>query len=348
LCLSALDLGPVLDDHYHRVMLQGHPQLGDPKPITDLFAFGDASASPASLVPWWAGDDLRFRFFRPLASLSLALDHALWPEDWAWRHAQSLLWLGLAVGAAAALYRRLAPGSAVAGLAALLFAVDDAHAAPALWLANRSALMSLFFSILAVAAHHRHRCDGWRPGAWATPFAVALAVLCGESGLAAGAYLLAYALVLDRGPLRARLLALAPSASVGVLWATVYLLGGYGTSGSVIYVDPAGEPLRFLAAVADRAPKLLLGQFGFPPPDVFAFLSEEAGRAGSAAALVFSIGFAALAWRSVKRRRAARFFALGLVMALLPVCATLPSGRLLGPVSVGGSFVLATVLVDLW
>lgn len=348
LCLPGLGLGPMLDDHYHRVMLEGHPQLGEPKPITDLFAFGEASASPVSLVPWWAADDLRFRFFRPLASLSHALDYTLWPDTWAAMHAQSLLWLGLVVFAAAALYRRLAPGSAVAAMAALLFAVDDAHAAPALWLANRSALMSLFFGILAVTFHHRSRRDEWGAGRWAAPLALALAMLCGESGLAGGAYLLAYALVLDRGRLRERLGALVPCTVVGVAWALHYRLGGYGTVGSALYVDPAAEPLRFAALLVDRLPKLILGQFGFPPPDVFVFLSEGAGRIGSGLALLASVGLAVLAWRMLNRQASVRFFALGLLLSALPLCATLPSSRLLAPVSLGGSFVLAALLVDLW
>ncbi len=61
------------------------------------------------------------------------------PESRRNRLIHSLLWFALAVALVATLYRRVHGASAVAGLAGLLFAVEDAHA----WLANRNALVCL-------------------------------------------------------------------------------------------------------------------------------------------------------------------------------------------------------------
>ncbi len=63
------------------------------------------------------------------------IDYQLWPDSPLLMHAHSLIWLGLAAATAAFLYRRFEP-SATAGLAVLLFAIDDAHIMPAMWLAN--------------------------------------------------------------------------------------------------------------------------------------------------------------------------------------------------------------------
>ena len=54
------------------------------------------------------------------------------------------------VGALAALYRRLMGATAAAGLAALFYAIDDAHGPPVAFLANRNAMMATLFGVLAV------------------------------------------------------------------------------------------------------------------------------------------------------------------------------------------------------
>jgi len=76
-------------------------------------------------------------------------------------HLQSLLWFAGAVVAAAVFYRRLLLPVWVAGLAALLFAIDDAHGMPAVWLANRNASIGVFFGLVALIAHDGWRRDGW-------------------------------------------------------------------------------------------------------------------------------------------------------------------------------------------
>ncbi len=79
-------------------------------------------------------------------------------------HLHSLLWLGALVVAAALLYRRILGPTWVAGLAALLYAVDDAHAAPAAYIANRNALIATCFGVLCLLCFARSRQEGWRPG----------------------------------------------------------------------------------------------------------------------------------------------------------------------------------------
>ena len=66
---------------------------------------------------------------------------------------------------AAVLYRRLFGREGrgalwAAGLAALLYALDDAHSLSTAYLANRNALLATFFGLLSLYCHVRWRDDG--------------------------------------------------------------------------------------------------------------------------------------------------------------------------------------------
>jgi hypothetical protein len=140
LASPALWAGLELDDYRHRETL-----LGSSTSLIELFAFQSGNGpQPIELidvgaVPWWTHPRLRIVFFRPIAALTHWLDYRVWPNLPALMHAQSLLWFAACVAVAARAYRRFQGPTWVAGLAALMFAVDDAHANPAGWIANRNA-----------------------------------------------------------------------------------------------------------------------------------------------------------------------------------------------------------------
>lgn len=354
LSLPALGLGFQLDDHYLRLALSRPPQ--DPawaRPASDVFAFfkGDPAftrqARDHASVPWWTAEELRLAFWRPLSGLTHGLDFSLWPASPAAMHAHSLLWLGACVAAAAVFYRRLELPPAAAGLAGLLFALDDGHGTPAAWIANRNALVASFFALLGLLAHHRWRAEGWRPGALLAPLCLALGLLGGEMALATGGYLLGYALFVDRGTWRARLATLLPGAVVGLGWALLYRGLGYGTRHSVLYVDPLGSPLEFAGALAERGPILFFGQWALPA-DLHGALSPAARQVLWLAACGLVAGVAALLWPLLRRERTARFLAAGLLLSLVPAAATFPSSRLLFLASLGGAGLLAQWLVAAW
>lgn len=346
LASPAIGIGLVLDDYFHQASLLALPQLPElTRTPFELFAFvGDAWAVNSGTLPWWASPELRVAFFRPLTGITHALDLSLWRDQPHWMHVHSLLWLAASVVAAAHLYRRLSwPSRApwVAGLAGLGFAVDDAHAAPAAWIANRNATVAAVFAIASILVYDRWRRDGWRAGMWLAPLFLGLGLLGGESAVGGGAYLLSYALFIDRGSLRKRLLAIAPPAAVGVVWWVAYKALGHGTSNSAFYIDPAGDPLRFCFAVLERAPLLLMGQLGFPPSDMSGVASHQVARGLWLFAVVGLTVIAALVWPLLRRERAARFWALGMVLSLLPGCATFPSDRLLVMPGLGGMALIA-------
>jgi hypothetical protein len=164
LALPALRVGLIGDDYFHRTILLHRGELATyMNPFTDLFAFiknGEVAERMRELgyLPWWSDPNIKVSLFRPLTALTHMLDYALWPDNFALQHLQSLAWFGAGVALVAALYRMVPGTSAVAALlAGLLFAVDDSHTFPAGWIANRNALLCLVFGVLTLLAHLRWR-----------------------------------------------------------------------------------------------------------------------------------------------------------------------------------------------
>jgi len=341
LCTPSLWLGLQNDDHVLRLVLSDPPL--DPEwtrsPV-DAFTFVNddeeliRSAVETCRLPWWTHPRLRLAFLRPVTSITHWIDFRVWP-DLPWlMHLQSLLWFAGAVIAAAVFYRRLLLPVWVAGLAGLLFALDDAHGMPAVWLANRNASIGVIFGLVALIAHDRWRRDGWRPGAFLAPLALLLGLLAGEIALAAGGYLLAYALFLDTGTLRSRLASLAPGGIVGLAWWVTYRVMDYGAAGSGVYIDPGASPILFAQAMLERAPMLLFGQWALPS-GLYLMLSQRAAHILWLVAVALIAVIAGLLLPLLKRDRVARFFALGMILSLLPACATFP-GAVPGVCSAAG------------
>ena len=155
----------------------------------------------------------------------------------------------------------------MAGLAVVLFALDDAHAMAATWIANRNALIATTLGLLSLIAHHRWRRDGWRWGGFASGVCLGLALLAGEMAVGAVAYLGAWALTMEDGRLRRRFVSLLPSAVTVLAWASYYRLSNLGAHGSGLYLDPADGPAAFVAAILERAPILMMGQWSPLPAE---------------------------------------------------------------------------------
>jgi hypothetical protein len=135
------------------------------------------------------------------------------------------------------------------------------------------------------------------------------------------AYLAAYVLVLDEGPLIKRLQRVAPHVGVFGVWALIYRLGGFGAQGNGFYLDPVGAPLTFLAGLMDRVPLLVLGQWTPIPAAmglVYAPGSPDAVRVRIESLLVVAV-LIVLFFPLVRRDRVTRFFAVGMTLSLVPI-----------------------------
>lgn len=356
--LPSLSVGWVLDDHLVRLRIQAalndapSPMPVYPGTLWDVFAFAPtAPADKARIIEdgglvWTTDPRIEFRFFRPLSALTHVVDNLLWPESAALAHLHSLAWLALLFGAVLVLYRRVQHQAWVAGLGLLLYALDDARAASASWISNRNALIAVFFGVLALIAHDCARRDGWRPGRLLAPLAFAVALLAGELGVATLGYLLAHALTLDRAPLRARLLALAPYLLVLVAWAVPYALMGYGVRHSAFYVDPGADPLHFAAAVVTNAPTLLAAQLSGLWSDVCILLPDRALTFIGLGAAIYLLLFLDTARRVVGRSAEARFWGLGALLAAVPSASVVPMDRNLSFIGLGVMGLLACFLAQ--
>jgi hypothetical protein len=262
-------------------------------------------------------------------------------------HLENILWYGVLVLLVSKFYLRVLGPGWVAGLAMVLYAVDDAHGIAVGWISNRNGLIAGVLGVLCLLAHDRWRRDGWRPGLWVSPLLLGCAFMAGESSIAVCAYLAAYALFLEQRSWRRRALSLVGYALVVVVWRIVYTGLGYGVAGTDLYVDPVKEPFVFLVALLERLPVLLLGQFALPPSELWILVSDQ-GRV-----LLTVIGVAVISVILVltlpvlKRNAEMRFFSLGALLATVPICAAYPFDRLLIFVGIGAMPLVAGFLAYL-
>jgi hypothetical protein len=347
---SSLLMGFYLDDFVGRYI---YSQLDGARRLYDLYAggYGLANGNPADnhwqieagWAPWWIHDQLLIRLYRPLGELSHWLDSRLWPHAAVPQHLHSLFWLALLVLAVTRMYRVLL-GSIVGGLAALLFALDHTHGFVVGYICNRHALITAMLGVLALAEHVRaEECSGAQRlrRKLVAAGAYFFAMMSGESTIAIGGYLFAYALFAQRGSLATRALSFAPYALITLGWRVAYNVAGYGASGSGLYVDPVRQPLAFLAAFVERAPVLILGQFLMPPSEIYVVSGALVSGLIFGAALIFlvALGFALVPL--LRTDRLARFWAVGALLSLVPAASTYPHNRQLLFTSLGAMALIA-------
>ncbi len=355
---SSLWGGWIGDDDHHRLRLIGSKDLpelsGEPM---KMFIFADGNPEHTQRLmdigvwPWWTMPTLKVAFMRPLSVITHWLDYKLWPESPAMMHAHNLAWFaGLAI-AVTFLYRRMHGLTVVAGLAALLYVIDDARGMPVGFIANRNAILAAFFGVMAIIAH-----DRWRRGsdvrfAFVAPLLLLASLLSAEAGIGTIAYLFAHAVFFERGPLMdrgslmRRAAVLMPYALVVVGWRVAWTMLDYGIYGIGLYVDPVSEPIRFTVAVMNRVSVLLLSQFFFPPSAAYIVAMGFGYRYHfviGAAIIVIALGVAIA--RRIRWDATTRFWTLGMLLAVLPICATFPSDRMLFFVGLGAFALIAKCL----
>lgn len=353
LTLPGLWLGWQTDDHLHRATLTDEfPSMSDARrSFPDMFAFvkdglvTEGGAIDRGELPWWTPQNFKIAFYRPTTGLTHWIDYQLWPHTPALMHVQSIAWYALTIALATVLFRRLSITPLVAGLAALIYAVSDAHGLPAVWLANRNAVLATCFGICAMLAYDRWRRDAWKPGAILAPIALLVSVLANEGAIAVGAYLVAYALFIDPNRTWRRFTALVPCTLIGVAWWAAYRAGGYGSIGSGVYIDPVSEWDKFLPALIQRAPVLFYGLFSVPPSDAHILMSQPALQVFWAIGLVVMAIIAIQMACHFRTNPVMRFATVGMLLSLIPVSATFPSDRLLMFAGIGAALIIAQLMV---
>lgn len=302
LVLPSLGGGLVADDWFHRAHLDERSTLIPPHrgPLFDMFDFFPrdpavrAKLLEDGVLPWWFSPNAYGGFFRPVAAATHAFDWLVVGNVPWLHHAHSLVWMFVCVLVVGALFREWLGIGRVAALATLFFALDDAHAWPAAWLANRNALIAMTFGAGAAWANLRARRFSHR---WPVLPAVllALALLSAEAGTATVLLMLALEIGYTE-PWRQRIWRWTPLALTSLVWAITWKSLGYGIQGSGLYVDPLRTPLRFLAVAPERLGALSAAAWGNVPVDFWVFLTPPVALplgialGAATAAIVWFIG----------------------------------------------------------
>ena len=341
----------VFDDHLQALMRTPEgPVPGVPYAPFDLFAFArpgplnDVLIDRGLLLPWWTDPQLLVAFFRPLSSLTHVIDGWLWPGSVRMMHLHSVAWYALLLGVVSAVYRRFVQPAWLAGLAFLLYAIDDTHGATVSWIANRNALIASAFGLLALLFHDRWRREGTSRAAALAIGSFAAGLLAGEAAIGACAYIAAHALFIDRADPRSRALSFVPYASIVVAWRAAYQWLGYGARGSDAYLDPGREPGAFLARLPERIALLLQGQLGAFSADLWFWSPSEVTPTLVAAAFATAAVVMVLFFPLLKTDAVARFWAAGAIGAMIPSASSIPGDRLLVLPGVGVMALLALAL----
>jgi hypothetical protein len=299
------------------------------------------------IIPWWSAEGLKISFWRPLAELTHRLDYKLWPDSLFAMHVHSLLWLGILIIVVSLFYRRFIGPVWTAGLAALIYAMDDIHAWPSAWLANRYVLFCAVFGVLAIYMHDRWRRDNWRAGAYLGPGFLALGLLSGEAGIGACAYLIAYALFLDKEGLKKGIISILPYGVIALAYIAGYKAMGFGTYGTGIYIDPTAEPARFLSAAIERVPILLFGLWSGVEPSMSMFFSADKAKTFFHIATIFVIIISIAIIPLLRGNKLAKFWATGMLLSLLPVITISPASRLMLFTALG-AYGLIALFITSW
>jgi hypothetical protein len=353
LALPGLTSPLLQDDVVHRAMLHGKLPGLEWRPH-ELYDFIGAPSRQAGrlrevgFVPWFASDELRIRFFRPLSSLVTAADAVAFGERTWLSRLHSLIWFFGVLGLVAALHHRFLPAR-TAGLATVLYAIAFGHLMPVSWIAARYALISSAFALLSVWCHLRSREDDWRPGYWLAPVALASALLAGEIALGAVALIGAWELLARRDAIRRRVAALAPGLVLVVAYLLAYVAMDYGVGGSAAYVAPSAD-LQTLMRLGRHA-FILAGELvAATPSDAFGSAepaSQTVAALWGAVTIAAAWGVVRLAWPDVdpRERLALRWMPVAAAGALLPGTFAIVGGRVLTLALAPATAVMAVVFV---
>lgn len=355
LAAPSLWVGLVLDDFAHRAAFLGTSQVsGFMVNPWLMFTFTDGNpehtqaARETGFFPWWTSDTILLNFWRPVTAFTHLIDYTLWPNLPVLMHLQNLFWFFATILLVSRLYQRIGVSALTAGLAGLIFVLDESHGLPVAWVANRNAMLALFWGMLCLLCHIRWRDSRRRLWLAAAVLALMVSVHCNEGGIATTGYLFAFALFMEKGNWRGRIVALAPYAVAVIVWRLYYQAMGFGVMGSPTYVDPGTSPIRFAEHFFWRSPVLMLAQLTNLPSEPFGFLPFTL-RVVHWGIAVGTIGvFAMLFLPLLRTSERARFWTLAMFLSAVPASATFPSGRLLIFASVGGAGLVAEYLTWVW
>jgi len=357
LYLPSLVTGFMADDAYHLGILERPDLFPDLGPFS-LYTFVDGQTDrmgpvQGDLKPWWASENFRQNFLRPVAGIVHWIDHRLYGKSPLGYHISNLILWCLLLLIVMYFFRSLTDDSkrmsAAVLVAGVFFAFDDAHVLNISWIANRYSLLGALFSVGAIWQYHLYRSQGRWLSFCLALILIWLGFFSDEGSLAAPAWIVAYELVLGHGKPARRILCVTPFLCSAAAYLVFYFSMGYGAAGSECYLDPLGNPLAFLwESVVMRLPYLVMGALT-PVPAELSFNSIATGAIWplTLAWLLGGAGLVVLVSHVRHKENAtARFMLIGAMFSMLPRILVYPHNRMLLLPSVGLAWVMAAYVFD--
>ncbi len=282
--------------------------------------------SPQGLVT--TGDIYPATGSRPLMTLSLALDHAVWGVNPFGYHLTNLILHVLCVLAVFGVVRLIARRSRTAFFAGLMFAVMPGHAEAVIAFLGRSDLLATLFTLLGLWSYIKARDHPRFSFTWYITAVVLIAAAClsKESGLV-GIGLIAAAEFLftwpGHGSLKTRLTRLLPLAAIGFGYV---IYRGWVLKGNTAGLEWwGGNPLSNALMMFETIPiylNLIIWPVGLSPMHSVPFPKWFSPLL--MAGMLLTIALVAGCVLLVRKNRTLGFFALTAFLGFLPVANFLP------------------------
>ncbi len=336
------------DDFIFLSMIEGD------MPFDPLLGFwhGDLHSYPCFQSLWWIDRGVGGALLRPLPGWILMSLYEGFGRNALPYHAVLIMLHGLNALLAFFLLWRLSRRAAPAFLAAFLFLICEDHGMTVGWITTITDLVSTFFLLLALLCHVVHREEERRWLFIGSMIFFLAALLSKETAFVYPLLILAYEWVFA-GPhaggkgARFRLLLRRPWP-----WLTpILLVAAYSVlyrsvvppMRNMMYVDPTGEPLRYIGTVITNLPVMITALLTQLLPSVAVLLPAAlpyAAISGVALASLFLWGLAPF-----RRERVILFSSAAFVVGLLPGLAAVPGERLLYFPTIFGLFPVAWLIV---
>lgn len=307
----------------------------------DLYQFSNGEKQDVeSLIhqgalPWFTSSGWKYALWRPLTSVTLNVDHALFGDDRLGYQLHSLLWwLALILIFAVLMFSLF--GNRVTFWAVLAFSVSAVHGEAVIWLSARHTLVATTLGVAGIAAHVHWR-ETSASSVWRLVSALCFlgALVASESGLQCLAYLVAYEVLRGVSFRRRPRFALRPELAIAAGYLILYRLFERGTGEALEYINALSEPAAFVDVAACRG-SVLLGR-----------LTTTFDLGSWTAVGLFLVAAGVLALRTSLPpvpRRHADWLIVGSLFSIVPSLCGFPEDRALLAPSVGWSAFLGCAI----
>lgn len=352
-----LPWGLVLDDHHHFQIFEDY--RAGKIPWTPIYDFLDGERTNAAAridgdYPWWLGDDLRYRHWRPVAERLMYGQFVLFGREPLGYRLVNLALYAAGVVLVLRLFQVLSDDDRLARWGALVFALMASHLIPVVFISAQGDPLSLVLvtSGLLLALRFTREGAWWVAAAGTGCYILALGTK--EACLPIAVVPLLFDWVRSRGnfaclavpdsielrrrQLRARGLTLA-WALVGCAWLLFYLRGGYG-SNALPMLSPGTDPLGYLAELPLRVVVLLTGLVVPVNPFLFFLREQPMFLLGiyCAIGVVIVSGLIWVTWHRHRSRPGVGVMSIWIVLFMPLLACTVPDDRILMLPSIGLAF----------